>query len=113
MISQGDVWWVDFPAPVGSSPGFKRPAVVVQSDAFNQSAIGTIVTVPLTSQLRHATYPGNVPLEGRATGLPQDSVAVVSGIIAADRSLFLERVGVVTPTALERILAGIDLVLGR
>ena len=25
VISQGEVWWADLPAPVGSGPGFRRP----------------------------------------------------------------------------------------
>ncbi|MBI2763529.1 MAG: type II toxin-antitoxin system PemK/MazF family toxin [Chloroflexi bacterium] len=51
VIAQGDVWWADLSDPAGSAPGFRRPVVVVQSDAFNRSAIRTVVCVPLTSVL--------------------------------------------------------------
>jgi mRNA interferase MazF len=70
VISQGEIWWVDLPAPTGAGPGFRRPVVVVQSDALNQSRISAS---------------GNVSLSARVTGLPKDSVANVSQII----SLFL------------------------
>jgi PemK-like, MazF-like toxin of type II toxin-antitoxin system len=62
VISQGEIWWADLPAPTGSGPGFRRPVVVVQSDALNQSRISTAICVPLTSNLKWALAPGNVCL---------------------------------------------------
>ncbi len=52
-------------------------------------------------------------LPASATGLPKDSVANVSQIVAIDRTLLTERVGRITATQLDRVMAGIDLVLGR
>ena len=60
VISQGEIWRADLPAPTGSGPGFRRPVVVVQGDALNQSRISTVVCVPLTSNLKWALAPGNV-----------------------------------------------------
>jgi mRNA interferase MazF len=113
VISQGDVWWADLGEPVGSEPGFRRPVIVVQGDSFNRSALRSAVAVPLTSNLRWAGAPGNVRLTARATGLPRDSVANVSQIVALDRSILIERVGRLSPSKLELVLAGIDTVLGR
>ena len=58
VIRQGEVWWADISEPIGSAPGFTRPVVVVQSDAMNRSRIGTVVCVPLTSNLKWASAPG-------------------------------------------------------
>jgi mRNA interferase MazF len=113
VVAQGDVCWADLPEPAGSGPGFRRPVVVVQSDAFNRSAIATIVCIPLTSNLRWAQAPGNALLPARSTGLPRDSVANVSQIVAIDRALLTERVGRVSRSQLDAILDGIDVVLGR
>ncbi len=113
MISQGDVWWADIGEPAGSEPGFRRPVVVVQSDDFNRSALGTVVAVSLTSNLRWANAPGNVRLTTRATGLPRDSVANVSQIVTLDKSSLTERAGRLPMPKLELVLAGIDRVLGR
>ncbi len=112
VISQGDVWWADLGEPVGSAPGFRRPVIVVQGDSFNRSALRTVVTVPLTSNLRWAAAPGNVQLSARATGLPRDSVANVSQLVALDRSILIERVGRLSSSKFELVLAGIDMVLG-
>ena len=113
MISQGEIWWADLPAAVGSGPGFRRPVVVVQGDALNRSRLATAVCVPLTSNLRWADAPGNVLLAAMTTGLPRDSVANASQIIALDRSLLDERTGKLPRAKLELLLSGLDVVLGR
>lgn len=69
--------------------------------------------VPLTSNIRWADAPGNVRLAGNTTGLPKDSVANVSQIVALDRSLLTEKVGRLGPKPLAQTLHGVDIVLGR
>ena len=69
--------------------------------------------MPLTSNTTWARAPGNVLLWAKMTGLPKDSVANVSQIIALDRSLLSERVGRVGPKRLAEILHGVDVVIGR
>lgn len=113
VISQGEVWWVDLPEPSGSEPGFRRPVVVVQGEAFNRSRIATVVCVPLTSNLRWAEAPGNVLLASKVTGLPKDSVANVSQLVTLDKSSLAERVGKLSKAKLELVLFGIDALLGR
>lgn len=112
-IIQGEIWWAEIDEPAGSGPGFRRPVIVVQGDALNRSRIGTIVCVPLTSNLKWSGAPGNVSISAKLSGLPKDSVANVSQIIAIDRAVLTRRAGRVPRRTLELILAGIDLVLGR
>jgi len=113
VISQGDVWWADLPAPAGSGAGLRRPVVVVQGDALNRSRIATVACVPLTSNLKWALAPGNVQLSTRVTGLPKDSVANVSQIVSVDKDFLTERAGKLSTPKLELVLSGIDTVLGR
>lgn len=113
VISQGEVWWADMPAPTGSGPGFRRPVIIVQGDPFNRSRIATVVCVPLTSNIRWADAPGNVALAARATRLAKDSVANVSQAVAIDKALLTERVGKLSRAKVELVLSGIDVVLGR
>lgn len=113
MIARGEVWWADLPEPSGSAPGFRRPIVVVQGDAFNHSRISTVVCVPLTSNLRWADAPGNVLLPAGLTGLPKDSVANVSQIVTLDRGSLTERLGRLPEAKFELVLFGVDVVLGR
>ena len=65
----------------------------------------------MTSQMKWASAPGNVPLSRRATGLPRESVANVSQLYTIDRSLLRERLRVLPPEALERIDDGLRITL--
>ena len=112
-MRRGEIWWADLPEPVGSGPGYRRPVVVVQGEAFNRSRIATAVCVPLTSNLDWADAPGNVLLPARATGLPKDSVANVAQLVTLDRNTLVEQVGRLSRKQLDLVLLGIDLVLGR
>lgn len=113
VIGQGEVWWAELGAPRGSGPGLRRPVVVVQCDDLNRSRIGTVVCVPVTSNLRWADAPGNVRLLSGVTGLPKDSVANVSQIVAIDKRVLIDRVGKLPRAKLGLLLAGIDTILGR
>ncbi len=113
VISQGEVWWADLGEPQGSDPGFRRPVVVVQSDSFNRSRIATVVCVPLTSNQRLVSAPGNVALACKDTGLPKDSVANVSQIVTLDKAALTDRAGLLPERKLDLVLFGIDVVLGR
>ena len=112
-IAQGDVWWADLPEGSGSEPGFRRPVVVVQGDGLNRSRIATVVCVALTSNLKWANVPGNVLLPSSLTGLPKESVANVSQLMALDKTDLTERTGKLPRSKLELVLSGIDVVLGR
>jgi len=113
VISQGEIWWAELASPKKSAPGFRRPVLVVQSDAFNRSHIATVVCVPLTSNVVRALMPGNVHLPARTTGLPKDSVANVSQLLTADKSDLTERVGKLPAIKMDLIFRGIELVLAR
>jgi len=112
-LAQGQVWWAELPASAGSAPGFRRPVLVVQGNAFNRSRIATVIIVSLTSNLRLADAPGNVLLSTRDSGLPKDSVANVSQLVTIDRVLLKDLVSQLTNRHLAQVLAGIDVVLGR
>ena len=76
MVAQGELYWVDFGEPIGSEPGFLRPAVVVQNDASNETNMGTVIVCPLTSNLRRA-FPEAVVLDPGEGGLTVRSLVEV------------------------------------
>jgi len=110
-MERGDIWWAQLPDPVASEPGFRRPVVIVQSNAFNRSRIRTVLAVVLTSNLRLAEAPGNVLLPSSESGLPKDSVANVSQIITLDREFLTEKCGRVPARLIRSIDEGLRLVL--
>jgi mRNA interferase MazF len=112
VIERGHVCWADLDEPRGGSePGFRRPLVIVQDDAFNRSRIRTIVAVVLTSNLRLVDAPGNVLVPARASGLPRDSVANVSQIVTLDRSVLGAPAGKLRGQLMKSIDNGLRLVL--
>ena len=111
VIQRGEVWWADLGEPTGSEPGFRRPLLIVQDDAFNRSRIATTIAVVLTSNLRLLDAPGNVLVPKRGSGLPKDSVANVSQVVTVDRTDLTERAGKVSSEILEAVGAGLRLVL--
>jgi len=112
VIRQGEVYWLEFGPPQGSAPAGRRPALVVQHDRFNRSAISTIVVAAITANLRRAAMPGNVRLRGGEAGLARPSVVNVSQLRTVDRSQLRERMGALGPGRLREVLAGLTLLLG-
>jgi mRNA interferase MazF len=110
-MERGDIWWAQLPDPVASEPGFRRPVVIVQSNAFNRSRIRTVIAVVVTSNLSLAEAPGNVLLLPSESGLPKDSVANVSQIITLDRDFLTEKCGRVPLRLIRSIDEGLRLVL--
>ncbi len=110
-MRRGEIWWASLPTPIGSSPGYRRPVLIVQANEFNESSIRTAVVVAMTSNLRLAAAPGNVRCSRKDTGLPRDSVANISQVLTLDRSLLTERVSLLPPRVLQQIEHGLRLVL--
>jgi len=111
VIQRGEIWWATLPTPQGSEPGYRRPVVVVQSNAFNRSLIQTVIVAAITSNLRLAGAPGNIKLTRRQSGLPRESVVNVSQVITLDKAYLTERVGKLPPRILATLEEGLRLVL--
>ncbi len=111
VMEQGDLFWIEFDNPVGSSPGYKHPHVVIQNNVFNSSRINTTVVCALTSNLKRAAAPGNVLLDAGEGNLPKQSVVVVTQIITVDKTELGEYIGRLSRSRVRQILEGIDLVL--
>ena len=112
-MKRSEIWWADLPDPDGSGPGFRRPVLVVQKDAFNDSAISTVVVVVITRNLRLSEAPGNVMLPKSSTGLPHDSVANISQIVTIDKRFLTDCVAILPRNLFEKVNAGLDLILGK
>lgn len=110
-MERGEVWWARLPESIGSEPGFSRPVLIIQSNAFNRSRIRTTIAVVLTSNLRLAEAPGNVLIPLSEAGLPKDSVANVSQVITIDRTFLGKRTGKLPSTLMRLVDDGLRLAL--
>ena len=106
-INRGDVFWIAPDDSRGPAPSYSHPHVVVQEDVFNHSRITTVVVCALTSNLHRAKEPGNVLLGAGEGNLPRQSVVVVSQISSVDKARLGERIGSLSDTRVEEILAGL------
>ena len=105
-MKRGDVILVRFPHPSGQR-GKKRPAVIVQADAY-AGKVSTIVVAEVTKNLTMKHDPACVFIdlstpEGKLTGLLIDSV--VSGLVLdtvyADTVALV--LGTLSPTHLQKL----------
>jgi mRNA interferase MazF len=111
-VQRGEIWWSSPATPGGSSPGFRRPILVIQSNEFNRSRISTVVAAVITSNLALANAPGNVRIPAKASGLKKVSVVNVSQIITVDKSFLAARVSTLRADYMREVDDGLRLIFG-
>ena len=111
-MHRGEIWWANLPGPSGSGPGLRRPVVIVQSNAFNDSRISTVVVAALTSNLSLAAAPGNMRIGKAASGLNKASVINVSQLLTLDRKYLSRRVKMLPTRIVNELNNGLRLCLG-
>ena len=110
-MKRGEIWWASLPDPRGSEPGFRRPVLIIQSDAYNRSNISTVICLVLTSNLKHSNAPGNLTLPSRLSGLSRISVVNVSQILSVDKNWMTQRIKMLNPQVMHDIDDGLRLIL--
>jgi mRNA interferase MazF len=85
--------------------------VIVQSNAFTESRIATVIVAVVTSNLALAEAPGNVRLAKSESGLPQPSVVNVSQLITVDKSILTGKLKSLPSSVMLRVEEGVRLVL--
>ncbi len=106
-ISQGELYWYDFPHLGGSEQAGRRPVVVIQNDVVNRGAIRTTIVCALTTNLGRARVRGNVLLDEGEGELPRRSVVNVTQIQTVDKSKLTSRIGALGAIRLREILEGL------
>ena len=97
--------------PQGSEPGFARPVLVIQSDAYNRSRLNTVIILAITTNLRLAGMPGNVLLSKKSSGLSQRSVANATQMLTINKSQLNKKIKRLAKSEMAAVEAGIHLVL--
>ena len=100
-----------FGEPFGSEPAYRRPAVIIQDDKYNDSAMRTTIVIPLTTNLRLADFPRNYYLPAEMSALKKDSVVVIPQITVIDKLRLIEKVSALPNDILFEIADNIKLVL--
>jgi mRNA interferase MazF len=112
-VRVGDIHWVELPPTTGHEQSGRRPAVIVQDEAY-AGMLPVVLTVPLTTATSTVRFSGTLLIQASAeNGLRQASVALVFQMRAVDRRRIGDRVGAVSATVLAEIFAALDQLLGR
>src|SRR5512144_1074269 len=102
-MQRGEVWWGSLGEPRGSEPGYRRPLLIVQADAFNRSRIQTVLALIITANTALAEAPGNVLLPAKTAGLSRESVVNVSQLVTIDKRHLAKRSGRLRPEQLRAV----------
>lgn len=99
-MNRGDVVLVRFPHPSGVR-GKKRPAVIVQSDAY-VGAVGTLIVAEVTKNLTMQSDPACLFIDvktpdGKATGLVRDSVVSCLVLVTVYADAIAQVLGTLSP----------------
>jgi mRNA-degrading endonuclease toxin of MazEF toxin-antitoxin module len=114
-MNRGDVILVRFPHPSGLR-GKKRPAVLVQSDAY-AGKVGTLIVAEVTTNVTMANDPACLFIdtstpEGRATGLVRDSVVSCLVLVTVYADTVAQVLGTLSPTLKQKLDGCLKAALG-
>ena len=101
-IKRGDVWLANLNPTRGSEQAGIRPVLVFQNNVINEFTT-TLLTIPLTTNLRRAVLPSCVKIEKGEGGLESDSVALCHQMRALDKKRLQRRLGTVSHYIIEEI----------
>ena len=112
-MKRGEVWQVALPAVPGREQGGQRPCVVIQDAAYGQRS-PLVLIVPLSSQQGALRFPATVQIAPSAeNGLTLPSVALAFQTRAADRSRFVQKLGLLSAEDLTAILTELNKLTGQ
>jgi len=111
VTRRGDIFWVDFSPGKGSEPLGRRPGLVIQCDALNDSKLNTVIMVAITSNLKFAELPGNVSLRKGEANMPKSCVINVTQLKSVDKSSLVEKIGSLPDKKMEEVFVGLKLVM--
>jgi mRNA interferase MazF len=108
---RGDVYWVDWEPARGSEQRGRRPSLIVQNDAGNESSLTTIV-VALTTRIPSRPYPFLVQLEQNEAGRSRPGRVNCSQLLTIDKSRLLTHIGRVSSDGQRRVDLALKASLG-
>ena len=94
-VRRGEIWLADLDPARGSEQTGSRPVLVLQNDVISKFTT-TVLTIPLTTNLRRASLPSCVLLAKGEGGLASDSVVLCHQLRVLDKTRLRHRLGKVS-----------------
>jgi mRNA interferase MazF len=101
-IRRGEIWLANLNPTRGSEQAGIRPVLIFQTDLLNRFTT-TVLTIPLTTNLRRASLPSCVSISSGEGGLVSDSVALCHQLRVLDKSRLQRKLGTVSQQILSAI----------
>ena len=91
-VARGEIWLANLDPTQGSEQAGTRPIIIFQENTISKFT-STIVTIPLTTNLRRAALPTCLLISNEQGGLSQDSVALCHQLRVLDKTRLIKRLG--------------------
>jgi mRNA interferase MazF len=111
IVMRGDIRLADLNPTQGSEQGGMRPVLVLQNDRINRFTT-TVLTIPITTNLRRAALPSCVKITQGEGGLDRDSVALCHQLRVLDKTRLSRKLGAVSSETLEAVEGCVLFTLG-
>lgn len=111
MIRRGELYYADLSPVVGSEQGGVRPILIVQNDTGNKYS-PTVIAAAITSKLNKAKLPTHIEISANEFGLEKNSVILLEQIRTLDKRRLSERIGELSPSAMQKVNVALLISLG-
>lgn len=91
-VARGEIWLATLDPTQGSEQAGTRPIIIFQENTISKFT-STIITIPLTTNLRRAALPTCLLISSGQGGLSQDSVALCHQLRVLDKTRLIKRLG--------------------
>lgn len=101
-IERGDVYTANLSPIQGSEQGGIRPVIIFQENTISQFTT-TIITIPLTTNLKRSSLPSCLLIPQHEGGLNQDSVALCHQLRVLDKTRLGRKIGTLNTKTIEQL----------
>ena len=101
-IRRGEIWIANLDPTQGSEQAGVRPTIIFQNDTISRYTT-TVISIPLTTNLRRASLPSCVLIPSGEGGLTQDSVALCHQLRVLDKTRLRNKIGELNPEILVQL----------
>lgn len=91
-VVRGEIWLATLDPTQGSEQAGTRPIIIFQENTISKFT-STIITIPLTTNLRRAALPTCLLISSDQGGLSQDSGALCHQLRVLDKTRLIKRLG--------------------
>ncbi len=111
IIKRGEVWLATLDPVQGSEQAGTRPVIIFQENTLSKFTT-TVITIPVSSNLRRAELPTCIQISSGEGGLNQDSVALCHQIRVLDKTRLTKKLGQLEPETIELLETTVLFTLG-